>query len=308
MYADTASHLCPEMSATWEQGATVSVYGAPDQFEVSNYPAEGEVESGPTTPSGPYVDLTAESTGGSTLPVDPTLNAIVVDNPDGTVAICSDCFAVGSSAPTTSGLNVGYSFDPSPLVQFGSQLLVDGTVTCSTPVTLWMDYTVSQGSTDDTVSRWVNCQGATYVSDAVSAIGFAPGAVSLEVLAQGWEPQGSADPPGDVWGVNETTTATYSAPLLIGITLDSTGFRGPGYAEFGATVTCNQAVSGTASVAFTLDDSTVDASSAATCGSNGLGYVVFQVPGPWGPGAAGVNASFSVDGNTGTTTGVVSIS
>ena len=296
------------MSATWEQGATVSVYGAPDQFEVSNYPAEGGEESGPTTPSGPYVNLTAESTGGSDLPVDPTLNAIVVDNPDGTVAICSDCFAVGSTAPTTSGLNVGYSFDPSPLVQFGSQLLVDGTVTCSTPATLWMDYTVSQGSTDDTVSRWVNCQGATYVSDAVSATGFAPGAVSLDVLTQGWEPQGSADPPGDVWGVNETTTATYSAPLLIGITLDSTGFRGPGYAEFGATVTCNQAVSGTAAVAFTLDGATVDASSAATCGSNGLGYVVFQVPGPWGPGPAGVNASFSADGMTGTTTGVVNIS
>lgn len=308
VYADTPSHLCLGMSATWEQGATVSVYGAPDQFEVSNYPAEGGEESGPTTPSGPYVDLTAESTGGSDLPVDPTLNAIVVDNPDGTVAICSDCFAVGSSAPTTSGLNVGYSFDPSPLVQFGSQLLVDGTVTCSTPVTLWMDYTVSQGSTDDTASRWVNCQGATYVSDAVSATGFAPGAISLDVLTQGWEPQGSADPPGDVWGVNETTTATYSAPLLVGITLDSTGFRGPGYAEFGATVTCNQPVSGTASVAFMLDGATVDASSAATCGSNGLGYVVFQVPGPWGPGAAGVNSSFSADRNTGTTTGVVNIS
>jgi hypothetical protein len=308
IYAFTPSHMNLDLSATWEQGATVSVYGTPDQFEVSNYPAEGSVESGPVTPSGNYVDLTAESTGGSTLPVDPTLNAIVVRNPDGTVAICSDCFAVGSTAPTTSGLNVGYSFDPSPLVQFGSQLLVDGTVTCSTPVTLWMDYAVSQGTTDESVSRWVNCQGATYVSDAVPASGSSPGPVSIAVLVQGYEPQGSADPPGDVWGVDATTTAIYSPPLFIGITLDSTGYRGPGEAIFGATVTCNEAVSGTASVAFTLDGATVYASSAATCGSDGLGYVVFNVPGSWGPGPAGVTASFSADGSTGTTTGVVNIS
>src|SRR5215469_16320510 len=222
IYEFTPSHMNLDLStcatycgATWEQGATVSVYGAPHQFEVSKYPSPGSVESGPVTPSGPYADLTAESTGGSSLPVDPTLNAIVVRNPDGTIVICSDCFAVGSTGPTTSGLGVRYSFDPSPVIQFGSQLLVSGTVTCSTPVTLWMDYAVSQGSTDDSVSRWVNCQGATYVSDAVPASGFSPGSVGLAVLAQGYEPQGSADPPGDVWGVDETTTATYSPPLLI---------------------------------------------------------------------------------------------
>ena len=308
IYEFTASHMDFRLSATWEQGATVSVYGAPNQFEVSNYPNQGSVESGPVIEAGAYANLTAESTGGSTLPVDPTLNAIVVRNPDGTVAICSDCFAVGSTSPTTPGLNVGYSFDPSPIVQFGSQLLVDGTVTCSTPVTLWMDYKVSQGTTVDSVSRWVNCQGATYVSDAVPASGFSPGSVSLAVLTQGYEPQGPGDPPGDVWGVNETTTATYSPPLLIGITLDATGYRGPGEAIFGATVSCNEAVSGTASVAFTLDGATVDASSAATCGSNGLGHVVFNVPGSWGPGPAGVIASFSAGGSTATTTGVVNIS
>jgi hypothetical protein len=308
IYEFTASHMNLDLSATWEQGATVSVYGAPNQFEVSNYPAPGSVESGPVTPSGPYADLTAESTGGSTLPVDPTLNAIVVRNPDGTIAVCSDCFAVGSTGPTNPGLNVGYSFDPSPIIQFGSQLLVNGTVTCSTPVTLWMDYTVSQGTTDVAVSRWVNCQGATYVSDAVPASDFSPGSVSLAVLTQGYEPQGSGDPPGEVWGVNETTTATYSPPLLVGITLDATGYRGPDEAIFGATVSCNEAVSGTASVAFTLDGATVDASSAATCASNGLGHVVFNVPGSWGPGPAGVTASFSAGGNTATTTGVVNIS
>ena len=46
------------------------------------------------------------------------------------------------------------------------------------------------------------------------------------VLAQGWDPIYP-----QYYGVTVTTSATYSPPLLIGITLDQTGYRGPGYAR-----------------------------------------------------------------------------
>lgn len=279
-----------------ESGDTISFYGAPGQFETSGSPFLG----------GSAIGVTAESAGASSLPIDPNLTAVVVRNPDGTVAICSDCIAVAPSSQSTSGTGyIGYSYDPSPIYQFGSQLLVGGTVTCTYPVAMFLHYRLQQGSTTTTASRWVNCEDATYVSIAVPDTGFVPGGIQLGVSGGAYIPALS-QLASNANGV--TTTATYSPPLLIGITLDQTGYRGPGYAEFGATVTCNDAVSGTASVAFTLDGATIDASSAATCGSNGLGYVVFQVPGPWGPGAAGVNASFSADGMTGTTTGVVNIS
>jgi hypothetical protein len=133
-------------------------------------------------------------------------------------------------------------------------------------------------------------------SEASCSAGSATGPFTVEY-------SGDATYDGAVWPI-----AGSGPPLLIGITLDSSGYRGPGEAIFGATVTCNEAVSGTASVAFTLDGATVDSSSPATCGSNGLGYVVFNVPGPWSSGPAGVTASFSADGSTATTTAVVNIS
>ncbi len=296
LYLDTPANLQILLGDTAseevEPGATINVYGAPGQFVVGQQ-------------SGNDVAVTAESTAASALAVDPNLTAIVVRNPDGTVAICSDCVAVGSSVPTSNTFYAGYSFDPSPIVQFGNQLLVNGTLTCSTQTAMWVVYSLTQGALSENGARWVDCEGANYVSMAFPVSDFEPGSISLEVIAQGYDPLTTST---GAQGVDVNTTATYSLPLLIGVTLDSTGYRGPGEAIFGATVSCNQPVSGTASVAFTLDGATVDASAPATCGSNGLGYVVFNVPGPWSSGPAGVSASFSADDNTGTTTGVVNIS
>jgi uncharacterized protein YdaL len=95
---------------------------------------------------------------------------------------------------------------------------------------------------------------------------------------------------------------------LIGVYLDSSGYRGPGVAIFGLTVACSTAVSGTVTIAFTMGGVSDTVTSVANCPASGAAYVGVQVPGGWSAGTATVNATYRAAGQTAQASGSVAIS